>query len=179
MTTIENWVGPGSGSPNTAPNSCWVDVGGTTGANWQSQVQFFNSSGGLVTVNIIYGVELVATGGVYFSNTLNGVNTATFNINLNNANTTYAWFVDYQGGTSCDHLIFSSTVQPGAGSSEHPMFKVRRSGIWIPVHGHNFRLRRSGVWIAISQLHPCSYEARTGGVYVRRSNAWTTRTSPW
>lgn len=158
--TMDSWVGPGSGaSTSVAPNTFW-SLSGSTGQTWAMQAQFFNASGGLVTVNATLRLWDVTSGVTVFSSSGVGVNTLTLSANQANGHiNTYA--VDYQGGTSCDHCIISTTNNPIA-STGHIIFLLRRSGVWSAVWGDLIRIRRNGVWAVVN-----------GGIFVRRSGAWS------
>lgn len=159
MATIDTWRGPGSGGTIVAPNTFWVEISATA-TNWQAQCQFFNSSGGLVTVNASFSLWDVTSNAAVFTQTLTGVNTISWNANMNTVGHRYAYAILYNGGTSCDHCL-CSTTSIGANALEHPIFRVRRSGVWHTIAGHELRIRRSGAWVIVN-----------GGVRVRRSGAW-------
>lgn len=156
---VDNWRGPGSGANNQAPNTFWwhADAASQTVT---TKVQFFNASNVLVTVNASFILWDETSGSAAFTNTLTGVNTMTNGPITMTSGHTYTNRVTYNGGTSCDHCIVSVTAI-GASTSGHPVFFVRRSGVWVGVPGHVLRVRRSSAWAVIN-----------GGVSVRRSGVW-------
>lgn len=157
--TVDNWRGPGSGGPTVAPNTFWWDAT-ATGQTSTIQVQFFNSSGGLVTVSASFYLWDVTAGAATYTNTLSGVNTMTIGpISLTSGHT-YTFAIQYNSGTSCNHCICSVTGMT-SGTQGHPVLKVRRSGAWVNVSGHQLRVRRAGAWVALND-----------GLNVRRSNVW-------
>lgn len=174
--TAVPWRAPGTGN-NVAPGTCWID---TTAAsvNLQAQMQFFNSSNVLVTVSGNFGIWDVTAGSSPFSVPFTNFNTITFNASMPTSGHTYAMFINYNTGSSCDHAIGTYT-SIGGSSANHALLKVRRSGAWVSVGGDKLRMRRGGAWVFLSQQQTCSDGTRTGSLYTRRSGAWARKTSPW
>lgn len=170
------WRAPGSGD-NVAPGPCWIDTSAAS-QTLSMQFQFFNSSNVLVTVSGTIGIWDLTTvsspGSLPFSN----FNTVSFNSNMPTSGHTYAMFVNYNTGSSCDHAIGVYT-SIGSSTANHALVKVRRSGVWISVGGDKLLMRRGGAWVYLSRQDTCSDGTRTGSLYTRRSGAWARKTSPW
>ncbi len=159
--SIDPWTGPGAGSQVRAPNTFWW-FSFAAGQTVSTRVQFFNASGGLVTVNATFEIVDVGNGTVLGTITQSGVNTLNLGPDTMTSGETYAHRITYNGGTSCDHCVCS--VQAiGASTSGHTLFFVRRSGAWVAVVGHTLRVRRGGAWAILNN-----------GFFVRRSGAWGT-----
>lgn len=159
MATIDNWRGPGSGGTTVAPNTFWVDIN-TNPTNWQAQCQFFTAGGVLTTVNASFSLWDVTANAAVFTQTNIAVNTISWSANMTVIGHHYAYAILYNGGTSCDHCICSTTTL-GAGGLEHPIFKIRRAGVWVGVAGHELRIRRGGAWVIVN-----------GGIFIRRAGVW-------
>ncbi len=156
--SVDPWTGPGSGSNNDAPNT----------HQWQADAasqsvtvrfRFFNSSGVLVTVDASVSVFDETSQTVLGTQTGTGVNTLSRTDTMTSGHTCTGR-VTYNNGTSCDHCIMDIT-SIGASTSNHPIFKVRRSGAWVNVGGNLIRIRRAGAWVPVN-----------GGIFVRRTGAW-------
>lgn len=158
--TPDSWTGPGSGgSASVAPNTFWWQAN-AAGQTSSIAIHFFNSGGGLVTVDASFALWDITAGASVFVNTATGVNNMSIGpFGLTNGHT-YTYALSYNNGTSCDHCICSSTSQ-SASTSDHSIFSVWRSGAWVGVPGPSLRVWRSGAWVPIN-----------GGVSVWRSGAW-------